>query len=134
MWTSLILVIHVRLLLILGQTCWCICQCCGGIFWPGCCIVLGDYFNLLQWPNILDIVLSCKFTFSKNANQCNFHSFQVYFIVIVVVSVHAYNIGIVKYDYKILIVVTKILAREIKHLFVKETGSPRQTPHKVEVK
>lgn len=58
-----------------------------------------------------------------------FFSF-VYFIVIVVVSVHAYNIGIVKYDYKILIVVTKILAREIKHLFVKETGSPRQTPHK----
>merc|ERR550532_279820 len=44
----------------------------------------------------------------------------IYMIVIVVVSVHAFNIGVVKYDYKILFVVIKILAKEIKNLFVKE--------------
>ena len=33
--------------------------------------------------------------------------FQVYIIVIVVVSVHAYNIGAVKYNWKILYVVAK---------------------------
>ena len=47
------------------------------------------------------------------------------------VSVHAYNIGIVKYDYKILLVVTKILAKEIKHLFVKKEGQAESSPQKV---
>ena len=40
----------------------------------------------------------------------------VYIIVIVVVSVHAYNIGIVKYDYKILCVVIRIIALEFRKL------------------
>ena len=44
---------------------------------------------------------------------------------------HAYNIGIVKYDYKILLVVTKILAKEIKHLFVKKEGQVESSPQKV---
>ena len=44
----------------------------------------------------------------------------IYLIVIVVVSIHAFNIGVVKYDYKILFVVIKILTKEIKNLFVKE--------------
>ena len=44
---------------------------------------------------------------------------------------HAYNIGIVKYDYKILMVVTKILAKEIKHLFVKEVDVTDDKPQKV---
>ena len=39
------------------------------------------------------------------------------------VSVHAYNIGVVKYDHKILFVVTKIIAKEIKNLFIKEENS-----------
>ena len=38
-----------------------------------------------------------------------FPLFQVYIIVIVVVSVHAYNIGAVKYDWKILYVVAKFV-------------------------
>ena len=54
----------------------------------------------------------------------------VYMIVIVVVSVHAFNIGVVKYDYKILFVVIKILTKEIKNLFAKEevpsVEAPRQ--------
>jgi len=41
----------------------------------------------------------------------------VYIIVIVVVSVHAYNLGIVKYDYKIVCVVARILFLEVKKLF-----------------
>ena len=44
-------------------------------------------------------------------------------MVIVVVSVHAYNIGIVKYDHKILFVVVKILGKEIKQMFVQLTGA-----------
>ena len=57
--------------------------------------------------------------------------FQVYIIVIIVVSVHAYNIGIVKYDYKILFVVTKILAKEVKHWFVKsDNPEPGETKAK----
>ena len=44
--------------------------------------------------------------------------FEVYIIVIVVVSVHAYNLGVVKYDYKILCVVARILFMEVKKLFV----------------
>jgi len=43
----------------------------------------------------------------------------VYIIVIVVVSVHAYNLGVVKYDYKILCAVAKILYLEIRKLYVK---------------
>ena len=43
----------------------------------------------------------------------------VYFLVIIIVSVHAYNIGVIKYDHKILFVVIKILAGEIKQMFVK---------------
>jgi len=42
----------------------------------------------------------------------------VYIIVIVVVSVHAYNLGVVKYDCKILCVVARILFMEVKKLFV----------------
>ena len=42
-------------------------------------------------------------------------------MVIVVVSVHAYNIGIVKYDHKILFVVVKILGKEIKQMFVQNS-------------
>ena len=42
---------------------------------------------------------------------------KVYIIVIVVVSVHAYNLGIVKYDYKIVCVVARILFLEVKKLF-----------------
>ena len=41
---------------------------------------------------------------------------KVYIIVIVVVSVHAYNLGIVKYDYKIVCVVARILYLELKKL------------------
>ena len=36
----------------------------------------------------------------------------MYIIVIVVVSVHAYNIGAVKYDWKILYVVAKCVYKE----------------------
>ena len=56
---------------------------------------------------------------------------QVYIIVIIVVSVHAYNIGVVKYDYKILFVVTKIIAKEVKHWFVKsDKADPVETKAK----
>ena len=54
----------------------------------------------------------------------------IYMIVIVVVSVHAFNIGVVKYDYKILFVVIKILAKEIKNLFVKEEEHSVEAPRK----
>ena len=54
----------------------------------------------------------------------------VYMIVIVVVSVHAFNIGVVKYDYKILFVVIKILAKEIKNLFVEEEEPSVEAPRK----
>ena len=54
----------------------------------------------------------------------------VYMIVIVVVSVHAFNIGVVKYDYKILFVVIKILAKEIKNLFAKEEEPSVEAPRK----
>ena len=37
----------------------------------------------------------------------------MYIIVIVVVSVHAYNIGAVKYDWKILYVVAKFVEKEL---------------------
>ena len=59
----------------------------------------------------------------------------VYFLVIIIVSVHAYNIGIVKYDHKILFVVIKILAGEIKQMFVKNVESScdgtEESPRKV---
>lgn len=45
---------------------------------------------------------------------------SVYIIVIVVVSVHAYNIGMVKYDYKILCVVLRILGRELNKVCAKQ--------------
>jgi len=46
---------------------------------------------------------------------------SVYIIVIVVVAVHAYNIGAVKYDWKILCVVTRILAVEFRNIFITKT-------------
>ena len=48
--------------------------------------------------------------------------FQVYIIAIVVVSVHAYNLGVVKYDYKILVTVARILYLEVKKLFEPKDG------------
>merc|ERR1719228_1999760 len=51
----------------------------------------------------------------------------VYIIVIVVVSVHAYNLGVIKYDYKILFVVCKILFSELKKLCVRKEGSENQS-------
>ena len=56
---------------------------------------------------------------------------QVYIIVIVVVSVHAYNLGVVKYDYKILCVVAKILYLEVKKMCVKNESDNQK---KVEIK
>ena len=46
--------------------------------------------------------------------------------MIVVVSVHAYNLGVVKYDYKILFVVCRILYLEVKKLFVHKEGSKKK--------
>lgn len=50
----------------------------------------------------------------------------VYIIVIVVVSVHAYNLGVVKYDYKILWAVARILYLEIKKVFVNTEGTEKK--------
>ena len=54
----------------------------------------------------------------------------VFLYNLIIAAVHAYNIGVVEYDYKIVIVVIKLLGKEIKNLFVKETG-PRQTKNQV---
>jgi hypothetical protein len=42
------------------------------------------------------------------------------------VSVHAYNLGVVKYDYKILCAVARILYLEIKKLFVNQEGTEKK--------
>jgi len=56
----------------------------------------------------------------------------VYIIAIVVVSVHAYNLGVVKYDYKILVTVARILYLQVKKLFEpkdgKETNDSKARP------
>ena len=46
--------------------------------------------------------------------------------MIVVVSVHAYNLGVVKYDYKILCAVARILYLEIKKIFVNPEGTEKK--------
>ena len=48
-----------------------------------------------------------SFIFCSSVDICS--RSQVYIIVIVVVSVHAYNIGAVKYNWKILYVVAKFV-------------------------
>lgn len=49
--------------------------------------------------------------------------------MIVVVSVHAYNLGAIKYDYRILLVVTRILTLEVLRLVTRQ--EPQQRRHKV---
>jgi len=53
----------------------------------------------------------------------------VYIIVIVVVSVHAYNIGAVQYDWKILYVVAKILAVEVERVCCKHHCEDQSKSH-----
>jgi len=54
----------------------------------------------------------------------------VYIIVIVVVSVHAFNLGVIKYDYKIVCVVARILYSELKNLCEnKEGGEDKKKGH-----
>jgi len=53
----------------------------------------------------------------------------VYIIVIVVVSVHAYNIGAVKYNWKILYVVAKILAVEVERVCCKHDCEDKSKSH-----
>merc|ERR550519_1500121 len=53
----------------------------------------------------------------------------VYIIVIVVVSVHAYNIGAVKYDWKILCVVIRILAVEVQRVCCKHDCEDTSKSH-----
>merc|ERR1719150_288737 len=54
---------------------------------------------------------------------------SVYIIVIIVVSVHAYNIGAVKYDWKILWVVAKILAVEVQRVCCKRDCEDKTKSH-----
>ena len=42
--------------------------------------------------------------------------------MIVVVSVHAFNLGVIKYDYKIVCVVARILYSELKNLCENKEG------------
>ena len=86
-----------------------LCKCRWCLFWTWRGSSFGNDQYLLQRTLVLGRVLHGEILdlASSSVDICS--RSQVYIIVIVVVSVHAYNIGAVKYNWKILYVVAKFV-------------------------
>ena len=94
-----------------GSTCRRLSKCHWCLFWSRRRPSLGNDQYLLQRALVLGSLLHSESLKVLKYYKILKSSAQVYIIVIVVVSVHAYNIGAVKYDWKILWVVAKYVQK-----------------------